>query len=177
MCSAVRGCAVQGEHVCESTSGSLPWGHPKERERVTHGETRKKTVRDQMGLGTRASVRGPTQTPLPIPIPCLSSLPLADPSALQRSSPLPERPLLTSPTHIPLSTPHSSHTRRTQTAQLSSEESHPRVSLVSLISCGPTLSNTRCLCERHGETYECFKCLHVNICMHRTYHEAFHQNH
>ena len=52
-----------------------------------------------------------------------------------------------------------------------------RVSL-DLLSCnGPTLSNTRCMCERHGETYECFKCLHVNICMHRTSYEAFHQNH
>ena len=88
-----------------------------------------------------------------------------------------ERPLLTPPTHIPLSTPHSSHTRAPQTEQLSSAEFHPRVSLDFLSCNGPTLSNTRCMCERHGETYEWFKCLHVNICMHRTYHEAFHQNH
>ena len=88
-----------------------------------------------------------------------------------------ERPLLTPPTHIPLSTPHSSHTRATQTEQLSTEEFHPRVSLDFLSCNGPTLSNTRCMCERHGETYECFKCLHMNICMHKTSHEAFHQNH
>ena len=85
--------------------------------------------------------------------------------------------MLTPPTHIPLSTPHSSHTRATQTEQLSSEEFHPRVSLDFLSCNGPTLSNTRCMCERHGETYECFKCLHVNICMHKMSHEEFHQNH
>ena len=49
---------------------------------------------------------------------------------------------------------------------------------IYILSCkGPTLSNTRCMCERHGETYECFKCPHVNICMHKMSHEAFHQNH
>ena len=53
---------------------------------------------------------------------------------------------------IPLSTPHSSHTRATQTEQLSSEELHPRVSLDFLSCNGPTLSNTRCMCEWHGET-------------------------
>ena len=84
-----------------------------------------------------------------------------------------ERPLLTPPTHIPLSTPHSSHTRATQTEQLSSEEFHPRVSLDFLSCNGPTLSNTRCMCERHGETYECFRCLQVSICMHGTIHQAF----
>ena len=57
VCSAVRGCAVQGEHVCESTSGSLPWGYPnKEREGHTRGD-QEITIRDQMGVGTRASVR------------------------------------------------------------------------------------------------------------------------
>ena len=126
-----------------------------------------------MSVGTRASVRGPTRTPLPIPIPCLPSLTLANPNALQRSSPLQERPLLTPPTNIPLSTPRSSHTRATQTEQLSSEEFHPRVSLDFLSCNGPTLSNTRCMCERHGETYECFQCLHVNICMHKTSQQAF----
>ena len=57
MCSDVRGCAVQGEHVCESTSGSLPWGYPKKRrEGHTRGDE-EKTVRDQMGVETRASGR------------------------------------------------------------------------------------------------------------------------
>ena len=31
---------MQGEHVCESTLGALPWGYPKREERVTHGEIR-----------------------------------------------------------------------------------------------------------------------------------------
>ena len=57
VCSAVRGCVVQGKHVCESTSGSLAWGYPKKkREGHTRGD-QEKTVRDQMSTGTRASVR------------------------------------------------------------------------------------------------------------------------
>ena len=56
VCSAVRGCAVPGEHVCESTSGSLPWGYSKKkREGHTRGD-QENTVSDQMGVGTRASV-------------------------------------------------------------------------------------------------------------------------
>ena len=28
---------MQGEHLCESTLGALPWGYPKKGKRVTHG--------------------------------------------------------------------------------------------------------------------------------------------
>ena len=64
MCCVEYVCAVLcvGVRCRASMSVNLPQGlylaaTQKKRERVTNGEITKKTVRDQMGLGTRASVR------------------------------------------------------------------------------------------------------------------------
>ena len=108
VCSAVRGCAVQGKHVCESTLGALSWCYPKREERVTHGEIREKLPGTKMAWEQGPAYADQRERPgqsqsLFIPI-----LPLADPNALQKSSLLPERPCakrLQPSSHAPLHTP------------------------------------------------------------------------
>ena len=108
MCSAVRGFAVQGEHVCESTLGTLPWGYPKREERVTHGETKEKPPGTKMAWEQGPVYADQRKRPCQSQSLSIPSLPLADPNTLQKSSLLPERPCakrLQPSSHSPLHTP------------------------------------------------------------------------
>ena len=108
MYSAVRACAVQGEHMCESTLGVLPWGYTKREDRVVHGETREKLPGTKMAWEQAPEYNDQHERPRRSEFPFIPSLPHAHPNALQKTSLSPERPCakrLQPSSHAPIHTP------------------------------------------------------------------------
>ena len=169
MCSAVRGCAVQGEHVCESTLGTRPWGYPKRKERVTHGEIRGRPPGTKMAWEQGPAYADQRERPCQFQSLFIPILPLADPNALQKSSLLPERPCanrLQPSSHAPLHTPPTLVQLKLNNFQVGNltPEFHWTFSVATVLH-SLTQRCIRDMCT----TYECFMCCHMR-------HEHAHSN-
>ena len=161
MCSAVRGCVVQGEHVCESTLGDLPWGYPKREHRLTHGEIREELPRTKMAWTRGPAYADQHERPCQSQSLCIPILPLADPNALQKSSLLQERPCakrLQPSFDAPLHTPPTLVQLKPKNFQVGNltAEFQWTFSVATVLH---SLTQ-RCVRDMRA-TYVCFTCLHL----------------